>query len=202
MNLKTSPIAIHPSVLPFRHGCNNLWVTKQNQEAHNLSSELLSWLFDEHSLTQRLCAIATTFEVVVLREGPASISDAELQLFATHEGLNSREVLLLCDGQPQVYARTLIPQTTLEHANSLLKTLGNKSLGEVLFRDKSMQRQAIEITSFSKDSTMADFAQSLSLEVTHPLWARRSIFTLNDNPLMVSEVFLPNSYAYQKEQAE
>jgi len=198
VNLKKKPTAINHSELPFSEGCNNQWLAQQSGNTKSLSPELISWLFDKNSLTQRLQSCAEHFEVIVLREGKAIISAGEQSLFSPAENISSREVLLMCDGRPQVYARTLIPRHTLDYADSLLKTLGNTSLGEVLFRAGNMQRQAFETTSFSTTSTMAQFSKSINLEAEHDLWARRSIFTLDGQALMVSEVFLPNSYAYQE----
>ena len=184
------------SDLPFTDGCSNHWFAKSSGNTDTLAPVLTSWLFDNGSLTQRLQTHCKHFEVIVLREGLANIAPLEQPLFNRAVGINSREVLLVCDGQPQVYARTLIPQGTLAYANRLLTSLGNTSLGEVLFRAENMQRQQIQTTSFTHDSDMTRFATALTTQPTHTLWARRSIFTLDDNPLMVSEVFLPGSYAY------
>lgn len=196
MNLKTNPTLATFSILPFEHGCHNLWLTRDSSNISHLDDELVSWLFDQDSLTQRLQSHCKHFQVRVLREGLAQVSPQEQQLFPACDAIYSREVLLICDGKPQVYARTLIPQTTLSYANSLLRDIGNTSLGEVLFRAKNMQRHAIEITEFEQNSIMAKFANELTGTAPHPLWARRSMFTLDDNPLNVSEVFLPGSFAY------
>lgn len=196
VNLKTTVTAINQSTLPFNNGCSNQWFRQESDNTKLLSARLTSWLFDENSLTQRLISHCDHFEVIVLREGIATVTEDEQRLFKQDANIRSREVLLMCDGEPQVYARTLIPQSTLDYADSLLKSLGNTSLGEVLFQADNMQRQPIETTEFSLGSSMSKFAQSLNLNVDRSLWARRSIFTLDNNPLMVSEVFLPNSYAY------
>jgi len=198
VNLKTIIAAVCPNQLPFKDGCANQWYERQSGNTDALSQELISWLYDQDSLTQRLQSHCQQFEVMVLRETDAVVTAAEQQLFNPGEVIRSREVLLLCDGQPHVYARTLIPKTTLDYANNLLKKLGNTSLGEVLFRADDMKRQPIETTSFSSSSSMSRFATALTLTPQHPLWARRSIFILEGNPLLVSEVFLPHSYAYSK----
>jgi len=199
VNLKTPLPTICHNELPFNLGCTNQWFNQQSAITNTRSHQLDDWLFDQGSLTQRLQSHCDTFEVLVLREGISDISLQERALFTGSDIINSREVLLLCDGQPQVYARTLIPQNTLQYANALLKTLGNKSLGEVLFSAKNMQRQPIEITSFDQDSAITTLASALSLQQEHPLWARRSMFTLDQYPLLVSEVFLPKSYPYTTE---
>ena len=45
---------------------------------------------------------------------------------------------------------------------------------------------------------MGQLARHLQLTMTHTLWGRRSIFVLENKPLMVSEVFLPGAFSYQK----
>jgi len=203
VNLITCSTLLGDTPLPFEKGCFNQWFDRESGNTNALTDSLTSWLFDEKSLTKRLQAHSNHFEVKVLREGSAQVSPHERQLFSNdlfteNAAINSREVLLICDGQPQVYARTLIPPATLAHAENLLTTLGNASLGSVLFHADNMQRQAIETTSFAADSSMMAFANQLHLTCQSPLWARRSIFTLDGYPLMVSEVFLPNSYAYDE----
>jgi len=201
VNPKISSTLPCHALLPFEKGCFNRWFNRESGNINALPDSLTSWLFDEKSLTKRLQSQCEHFEVKVLREGSAQVAPHEHQLFSSefsgdNAAISSREVLLICDGQPQVYARTLIPKKTLNHAKQLLTTLGNNSLGSVLFRADNMQRKTIETTYFPPDSDMARFAKQLNLTSDQPLWARRSIFTLDGYPLMVSEVFLPHSYAY------
>ena len=51
-----------------------------------------------------------------------------------------REVQLLGDGQPWVFARTLIPADTLRGRGRRLTRLGTRPLGEVLFTDPGVRR--------------------------------------------------------------
>lgn len=104
---------------------------------------------------------------------------------------------MVCDGIPQVYARSLIPDNTLDATNIGLKELGNDSLGHILFQAPHAQRGAIETASFDSESTIAQLANQLNLPVCHDLWGRRSLFNLQQYPLLVSEVFLPGALAYQ-----
>jgi len=185
---------------PFAAGCDNQWLTQSELGQGVLTSALTSWLFDRGSLTSRLKDHCHDFSVVVLNSGAGAISAQEQLLFPAIEmPLHCREVLLLCDGIPQVYARSLIVKQALEHSAIGLKQLGNNSLGQVLFQAPQAQRGSIEVSQFSCQSSVATLARELNLSPTQPLWGRRSIFTLQQYPLLVSEMFLPGALAYQEE---
>ena len=109
-----------------------------------------------------------------------------------------REVLLFCDNKPQVFARSLLPLHSLTGNEAQLAKLGEQSLGQILFNHPDLKRKGIEVASFDQQSTVAALANEYQLSVAEPLWGRRSVFVVNDKPLMVAEVFLPNSFAYQK----
>ena len=77
---------------------------------------LLSWLLDPSSLTLRLQhACGGNFSVQVLSQhwsNPAA-DEARLLGLGRGERVLVRQVHLLCDGQPWVFARTVIPASTL-----------------------------------------------------------------------------------------
>jgi chorismate--pyruvate lyase len=189
--------------LPFRGGCTNHWLNESELfklgPLPELTPALSSWLFDRGSLTTRLTGHCDEFSVVVLNSGDATISAQEQQLFSdVTMPLNCREVLLLCDGIPQVYARSLIPSQALEQSNLGLRQLGNNSLGQILFQTPHAQRGVIEVARFDRQSSVAKLAEQLNLTVSHDLWGRRSLFTLQQCSLLVSEIFLPGALAYQE----
>ena len=68
------------------------------------------WLFEPHSLTAKLKSKATSFSVKVLSEQAFNLSHEQQQLLGckTSSALN-REVLLLCDNNPMVYAQSWLP---------------------------------------------------------------------------------------------
>ncbi len=90
-----------------------------------------------------------------------------------------REVQLLCHGEPWVCARSIIPAHTLKGRQRRFKDVGNKPLGALLFAHPNMQRGAIKV---------AHLPQRASHQCH---WARRSVFTLDKRPILVTEVFLP-----------
>lgn len=140
-----------------------------------------SWLQDRGSLTQRLVhASQGHFRVEVLRQGyfRPSHSEARALGLPPRQLALVREVLLLGRGEPWVYARSVFPVSTLSGPQRQLREIGNRSLGSVLFRDPTMQREPLQIG-------------DLRLAGGTRLWARRSVFRLAGKPLLVCEVFLP-----------
>ena len=90
-----------------------------------------------------------------------------------------------------VYARTVIPETTLVGEYKKLTELGTQPLGEILFADKSAYRSNMR---YAKISTDCDLYNQVfnSNDVNSELWARQSLFYIKDNPLLIIEVFLPD----------
>lgn len=144
-----------------------------------------SWLLDPGSLTQRLIReSAGQFRVQVLRQGllPTRIQERHELGLGQREWPFVREVLLLCHDTPWVFARTLIPATTLQGPARALTRLGSKPLGAVLFNDPRVRRGPIAVSHLRPGE----------LDPAEPadLWGRRSAFFLAGQPLLVSEYFL------------
>lgn len=102
-----------------------------------------------------------------------------------------REVYLMCDDKPWVFARTVIPAGTLKGGRRRLANLGKRPLGAVLFADRSMRRSPVEIACLSPGQPL--FARAVAPLCVTPeaIWGRRSVFRLSGQPLLVSEIFLP-----------
>lgn len=176
------------------------WCSPSDDSCMLLSDTLKSWLLDEGSLTARLKSQCETFRLEVVGEQQQLCASAEAcELIAEGTPVLVREVILYCDDIPQVFARSLLPISSLTGEEGSLAKLGNQPLGQVLFNNPSLQRQAFALSTFNSDSSVAKLAQTLSCRTDHNalLWGRRSILTLNNKPLMVAEVFLPQAFAYQ-----
>lgn len=170
----------------------------QNSDSCSQLENLNSWLLDPNSLTARLKTHCDQFRVELLGQKVERCHpDEAVSTIPAGEEVLVREVLLYCDDKPQVFARSLLPLSSLTGAEQALANLGTKSLGQVLFNNPSLERKAIEVAQFDLHSSVSKLAQQLQLNVTHPLWGRRSIFVLENKPLVVAEVFLPSAFAYQ-----
>jgi len=161
-----------------------------SQLQHRVQPRALKpWLLDRGSLTERLIAISEgQFRVEVLRQqwGVAHRDEAQLLGLKPRQAALIREVILYGRQQPWVYARSILPANSLDHSLRHLKQLGNKPLGAVLFSDPTLQRGDIEI---------AQLKPGLLPFIDEPVWGRRSVFFLHQQPLLVSEVFLPRFVA-------
>ena len=172
----------------------------QHSGFEHLDIHLKNWLLDPNSLTARLKANATNFKVVVVGQAQARCSEQEsCQFIAEGEPVLIREVLLYCDDSPQVFARSLLPLSSLTGDEASLASLGEMPLGQVIFNNPNLVRGDISVGCFDANSKVAEVAQFLDLPKQEQLWGRRSLFFLHDKPLSVAEVFLPGAFAYQQE---
>ncbi|MFT5162673.1 MAG: chorismate--pyruvate lyase [Alteromonadaceae bacterium] len=168
-----------------------------------ITTYLSSWLFEQGSLTSKLKRHCSDFKVKILAKHQRNLSAKELTLFgyASDESVTVqvREVLLYCDGNPWVYAQTLMPLSDIPPAVVKLTTLGEKPLGEVIFNEPGVIRSAIEVAEFDRSSEVVQLAAEVAqtADVVRELWARRSMFTLEGYSLLVAEVFLPDAEVYQ-----
>jgi len=164
-----------------------------------LDKNLMNWLLDADSLTARLKKQCKVFDVKVLgqRVEPCRLSESNDTIIAG-EPVLVREVLLYCDGIAQVFARSLLPLSSLTGEEQQLAHIGNQPLGQVLFSNPSLERKNIEISSFPIEESFKALLQHLNFSYKDTLWGRRSLFFLHDKPLMVAEVFLPPAVAYQQ----
>ena len=148
------------------------------------------WLIDNGSLTRKLVALSKDqFEVQVVRQEVATPDAAEANALKMTQQtpVMIREVVLKGRGRPWVFARSILPMTTMTGRLTGLRTLSNQPLGELLFQDPSMTREPLEAACLPARILSVPAALAAGDE---PLWARRSVFFLDRKPLLVSEVFL------------
>lgn len=171
----------------------------QPPQHFTLNTNLSNWLLDPSSLTARLKSHCQNFRVEVLGQKIENCSAAEANNDIVYgEPVLVREVLLYCDEIAQVFARSLLPLSSLTGAQQQLAHLGTQSLGQVLFNHPDLQRKKIEVAEFDQNSRVAKLVGSLSADNNQQtLWGRRSVFILDEKPLMVAEVFLPSAMAYK-----
>ena len=171
-----------------------------SEKSVQLPSNLRDWLLDPSSLTARLKRHGNDFRVEVLGQKiqRCTIEEATAEVAVEQEVL-VREVLLFCGQKPQVFARSLLPLSSLTGDEKQLANLGSQSLGQVLFNHPQLQRKRIEVASFDSESSVAQLAKHYQLTSNADLWGRRSVFLIEDKPLIVAEVFLPEAFAYQLE---
>ncbi|HFD92463.1 MAG TPA: chorismate lyase [Gammaproteobacteria bacterium] len=157
-----------------------------------LPPALATWLLDDSSLTRRLQARCQgDFRVRVRSQGWERPLEDERRSLGMRRGVLAwvRQVHLLCDGRPWVYARTVIPATTLHGEQRRLLRLGERPLGAMLFADASVRRGALEVACIPSHQPL--YHAALPGKGRRPVWGRRSLFFFGARPLLVSEIFLP-----------
>ena len=159
-----------------------------NRHTLGCPPQLHPWLHDHVSLTRRNQQRCQKFSVQVLSQGLQRIpyDEAALLRIAPRELAHVREVLLLADGNPVVFAHSVVAAKHLRGAWADLGKLGNRSLGSMLFTHPLVKRNALHFKLLSASNPLQ------CNQSTTPAWARRSVFTLQNAPLLVTEVFLPD----------
>ncbi len=168
-----------------------VWQPLRSIASHQRPSQALrSWLDDRGSLTARLIAQSDgDFAVQVMRQTIGRPTLNERQVLGMKQPALAliREVILLGRNQPWVFARSILPLTSLTGSLRHLRKQNNRPLGAFLFSQPQLQRSVIAVTRISRDHAYVPN----DLAGNRPLWGRRSVFYLHQKPLLVSEVFLP-----------
>lgn len=152
-----------------------------------------TWLTDHGSLTRRLKSHCAAFRVLPLATGLARPNPDEIIPLGVARGTRVyvREVLLLCNGIPVVFAHSVLPCPGLRGGWNRISRLGSRPLGEALFSNHRVRRQALSFQHLHRDHPLfRALTRHQPLAATR-LWARRSVFCLDRQPLLVTEVFLP-----------
>ena len=151
------------------------WQNEDSTATRTLPESIKHWLFWQDSLTQKLKQYCTEFEVKVRSEKWLN-KMAENETALLPSGLyRSREVTLLGNGLPWIEAKTLIA-AELFNSYTELGQLGTMPLGEWLFA-QTWERQQIQ----------------WAVTPESGLWARRSLFFIQQKPLLIAELFLESS---------
>lgn len=156
------------------------------------------WLVSQGSLTQRLQAISHQgFSVDWLgSHWRKPLLEERRWLNLPQEQLAYQRQVRLLDGDTAlVFARTIVPLATFLNNRRRFTTLGNRPLGEMLFNDVAVRRGPIQVAQLRPDSALFCEASALDSITSISLWARRSCFYLQGEPLLVNEIFLPSLWS-------
>lgn len=162
-----------------------------------LDDNLTNWLLATGSLTEKLRTCCNEFQVVVL--GEAELTPLKHELDPT-QTCWIREVLLLLDGVPWVFARTLIPPALLRQTQIDFKGLGSQPLGQLLFSHHEFIPGKIEIGRTSLNGKVSQLSASLQ-QPCDSLWGRRRFFNYKQYEMQVCEFFLPAAINYISEES-
>jgi chorismate--pyruvate lyase len=154
------------------------------------------WLQDQGSLTRRVLQACgdRDFRVRLLHQGWLRPLYSEGRVLRLRRGGATliREVELLCDQCPWVFARTVIPATSLKGSARRLAHLGEKPLGAVIFSDPKVRRGITQVARLLPRHPLYAAATVNVAAKPRELWGRRTLFYLSGRPILVNEIFLPD----------
>jgi chorismate--pyruvate lyase len=178
----------------LKHPGASSWFRSTDISARKLDPEVISWLGDQGSLTSRLmdfCPGQFSVRVLSQRWVKPKIDEAKLLDIPFRQTVLLRQVQLLCGETVCVYARSIIPLKTMTGKHRRLRYLGNRPLGAYLFANPDLRRDRQQLARIAKKDPLFKIATSDSDQSCEQIWGRRSLFIIDDKPLLVSEFFLP-----------
>lgn len=158
-----------------------------------MSPQIREWLQNRGSLTLQIQQRCKYFRVEPVFQSLATACEDELAILKLrHKELALiREVYLYCDKTPVIFAHSVVARKNLKGAWCGMNRLGNKSLGTVLFTNPVIKRTPLRFKKLNPAHQLFHRASKKILIRPNSLWARRSLFTLHEQPILVTEVFLP-----------
>jgi len=166
------------------------WFQRRQLFSKHVPVDFQAWLFDPASLTARLKQkCKADFRVEVLSQAIQKPRLDEFKVLGMEAGSYAliRQVRLCCGHACWVYARTVIPFSTIKGKHRIYANLGTRPLGAMLFADRTMRRDEVMVTALYGSQLPA----GLGLAEGDTVWGRRSVFRVMGKPLLVSEYFLP-----------
>ncbi len=159
----------------------------------SISPQMRGWLLNRGSLTRLIQIRCKNFRVEPVFQSLSTACEDELSVLGLRTGelAHIREVYLYCGKTPVVFAHSVVARKNLRGAWCRLGNLGNKSLGTVLFTNPIVKRTPLQFKKLNSSHPLFHRA-CIDLYTTYfNLWARRSLFSLHGQPILVTEVFLP-----------
>lgn len=152
----------------------------------------LPWLTHRGSLTDRIRTRCADFSVRLLFQGPRRPTRDEQSLFGARRSLVLvREVCLNRGGEPVVFAHSVARLRDLRGPWRAIARLGAQPLGAALFADPRVKRRLLRYRRLNLNDELHALACAALRARPRALWARRSLFTLHNSHILVTEVFLP-----------
>ena len=153
------------------------WLSETNSlEVRN--KEILSWLNEAGSITSRIKSFSN-FKLKLLKDGPGEVDIIEDDLIiSNYEENNIREVILLSNEEPLIYAKSIIPLETIKLGLNILGNLKENPLGDILFSNPEIKKKYMFFARFQSKEEI--------------FYGRKGIYTVKGYPFSVCEIFLIN----------
>lgn len=162
------------------------WYSPKQIPAHAIPPSLREWLLYKGSMTRRLKRLCgqLTIELTSNEIARPHFSEAKILEMRMRSVALIREITMVADGEPWIWARTVMPLSSLRGKARRLRVLKQVPLGKILFKDKSITRSPFSLAKLDP--------KVFSAESQYPAFARRSFFYLSQKPILLTEIFLPD----------
>jgi chorismate--pyruvate lyase len=171
-----------------------VWHDAGQWQRKNVPDFLRVWLFDNASLTQRLrlhCDQQLSVDILTQLWARPFPTESKRLYLPIGRYAKIREVYLCCHHQPWIFARTIIPESTLLKIRHSFARLKARPLGEGLFDSHNLYRNQAQIAQLDNTHFLYHLAVQNLNNPPNILWGRRSLLYLFHKPLLITEVFLP-----------
>ena len=141
------------------------------------------WFRGNQSLTQQLIDYSQgDFQLELLREYRVKpfMHEARALGIDLHNACRIREVLLKCQGEATVFARSIISDQAIRASKHQLTKLGTVPLGHLLFKRANVNLETRQIAKIERKYNNQQ----------RTTFARRTLYQLNGENILVSEFFL------------
>jgi len=152
------------------------WITYKEMLNKVKNDSVKSWLTENGPITKRISA-NEDFELSLIRDEIDKVDEIDKKYLGNDVGdIKVREVILLGNKIPKVYAKSLIPVHTVEEGFSKLGSLGTKPLGDILFEKDIFNKVDVLYSTFKHEVNI--------------FWGRKTKYLVKNLPFSVMEIFL------------
>ena len=154
------------------------WISFEKMTILLANENIKSWLIEQGPITKRIKS-EESFKLNLIKDEISAVDDSEKKfLEESSDKIKVREVILMGNNIPRVYAKSLIPIRTIENGFSRLGELGTKPLGDILFEKEIFKKTNVVYAQFQDQDSI--------------FWGRKTKYIVKNMPLSVMEVFLIN----------
>jgi chorismate--pyruvate lyase len=169
------------------------WQPANKEVEALMPMNLHAWLTEANAITPMLQKQFADWRLLVIGQEWQDLLADEKQAFDLSESKAwVRQIFHVGHEKKQIYAKLSVPKITYEQYQIELESLGNKPIGAtLLFNNPDVSRSSFAYRIF-KASDPIYHSICHEIGTASELWARRSIFTWRNLPLMLTEIFNPD----------
>lgn len=156
------------------------------------SKALYPWLIHQHSLTEKLKTESGEAKLTLLSQAWTKPNWWERYVLGLNEEVMHREIIMSSRQHPCWYARTIIPQSSYNHAPTFWESLGDQPLGNLIFNNPKIERTQILNYQIDKNCLEYHWLPTFLADEAETLDLRGSVLSLDKQAsFCLVEILLP-----------